>query len=192
MAFDKVVDSTALEAGLTQIATAIREKGGTTDVLAFPDAMAEAIAAIETGGGGGGNFACGTFTPADTTAAQIEITHGLGAVPELFFIAAASSANGLYSRQKPYGQAFFYYVKIGVITSGISMGKIDCGVRCRMSYADYEGYNSGTVKETLGTGFNYYIAADSEKIYWPNRNTNYGFGKTPVPFVWVAMKEIPS
>ena len=165
MAFDKVVDSAVLEAGLTKIAAAIREKGGTTDTLAFPDAMAAAIAAIEAGGGGG-NFACGMFTPADTTVSQIEITHGLGAVPELFFIAAASSDNGMYGRQKPYGQAFFY--------------------------SDYEGYNSGTVKETLGTSFNYYIAADSEKIYWPNRNTNYGFGQTPAPFVWVAMKEIPS
>lgn len=54
MAYDKVVDSAVLEAGLTKIAAAIREKGGTTDTLAFPDAMAEAIAAIEAGGGGGG------------------------------------------------------------------------------------------------------------------------------------------
>lgn len=70
MAFDKVVDSTALEAGLTQIATAIREKGGTTDVLAFPTAMVEAITAIQAGGGSSwtGNysvFATGTFTPTE-------------------------------------------------------------------------------------------------------------------------------
>lgn len=54
MAYDKVVDSAVLETGLTKIAAAIREKGGTTDALAFPDAMAAAIAAIEAGGGGGG------------------------------------------------------------------------------------------------------------------------------------------
>lgn len=51
MAFDKVVDSSVLDAGLKQIADAIREKGGTSDNLAFPAAMAEAIAAIEAGGG---------------------------------------------------------------------------------------------------------------------------------------------
>lgn len=50
MAFDKVVDSAVLEAGLTAIANAIREKGGTSGTLAFPDGMAEAIAAIEAGG----------------------------------------------------------------------------------------------------------------------------------------------
>lgn len=63
MAIDKVVDSTALEAGLTQIAIAIREKGGTTDALAFPDAMAAAITAIEAGGGG---VVTGSFTQAET------------------------------------------------------------------------------------------------------------------------------
>ena len=53
MAYDKVVDSAALEAGLTQIADAIREKGGTSGSLSFPEAMAAAIAAIEAGGSGG-------------------------------------------------------------------------------------------------------------------------------------------
>lgn len=52
MAYDKVVDSAVLDAGLKQIADAIREKGGKSDTLAFPAAMAEAIAAIEAGGGG--------------------------------------------------------------------------------------------------------------------------------------------
>lgn len=71
MAFDKVVDSTALEAGLTQIATAIREKGGTTDTLAFPDAMVAAISAIQAGGGNtmfGRKFEYGSITPADDIA----------------------------------------------------------------------------------------------------------------------------
>lgn len=56
MAYDKVVDSAVLDAGLKQIADAIREKGGTSDNLAFPQAMADAIAAIEAGGGGGGGL----------------------------------------------------------------------------------------------------------------------------------------
>lgn len=59
MAIDKAVDSSVLEAGLTTIANAIREKGGTSDTLAFPDGMAEAIAAIEAGGG---NAVVGEFT----------------------------------------------------------------------------------------------------------------------------------
>ena len=63
MAYDKVVDSAVLDAGLKQIADAIREKGGTSDTLAFPTAMAEAIAAIEAGGGGA-TIHTGTFTVA--------------------------------------------------------------------------------------------------------------------------------
>lgn len=50
MAIDKAVDSAVLDSTLTAIADAIREKGGTTDPIAF-DAMAAAVAAIEAGGG---------------------------------------------------------------------------------------------------------------------------------------------
>lgn len=62
MAIDKAVDSAVLEAGLTAIADAIREKGGTSETLAFPDAMAEAIEAIAAGGLNGIE---GTFTPSE-------------------------------------------------------------------------------------------------------------------------------
>lgn len=51
-----IVNSTMLDAGLTQIANAIRAKGGTSAQLAFPDGMAAAIAAIEAGGGGADVF----------------------------------------------------------------------------------------------------------------------------------------
>lgn len=52
MALDKVVDSTALDAGMTAVADAIRAKAGTADPLAWPDGFAAAIGEIETGGGG--------------------------------------------------------------------------------------------------------------------------------------------
>ena len=52
MPYDKAVDSAALDAGLTAIANAIREKTGSSDALAFPDAMAAAIAAIQNGSSG--------------------------------------------------------------------------------------------------------------------------------------------
>ncbi len=62
MAYDKVVDSSVLNAGLTKIADAIRAKGGTSGQLAFPDGMAAAIEAIETGGGGSGGVQPATLT----------------------------------------------------------------------------------------------------------------------------------
>ena len=52
MALDKVVDSAALDAGMTAVADAIRAKAGTTEPLAWPDGFRAAISGIETGGGG--------------------------------------------------------------------------------------------------------------------------------------------
>lgn len=81
MAYDKIVDSAALDAGLKQIADAIREKGGTSGSLAFPAAMTEAIAAIQAGGGGGA-ITSGSFTvSADTYGYSVE--HGLGVIPKV-------------------------------------------------------------------------------------------------------------
>ena len=68
MAVDKLVDSTQLNADLTAIADAVREKGGTSALLAFPDGFVNAIDAIQTGGGGGGAtlIASGTYTGTGT------------------------------------------------------------------------------------------------------------------------------
>ena len=52
MAYDKVIDSAKLDTDLTTVADAIRAKGGTTDPLSFPTGFADAISAIQAGGGG--------------------------------------------------------------------------------------------------------------------------------------------
>lgn len=87
MAYDKAVDSAALDAGLTAIANAIRQKAGSSDALAFPDAMAAAIAGIEAGGGSGGvTYAKGTITPAEDMPCPITIEHNLGETPSMFLV----------------------------------------------------------------------------------------------------------
>ena len=50
MAYDKVVDSTVLNAGLTQIAGAIRAKTGTGGTLTFPSGFVSAIEGLSGGG----------------------------------------------------------------------------------------------------------------------------------------------
>ena len=65
MAFDKVVDSVALDAGMKSVADAIRAKTGTTDLLAWPDGFKAAVEGIQTGGGQA--FQCGTVVSADDT-----------------------------------------------------------------------------------------------------------------------------
>ena len=47
MAYDKIVDSSALDANLTSVAEAIREKAGTTETLVFPEGFVEAVDSIE-------------------------------------------------------------------------------------------------------------------------------------------------
>lgn len=83
MAYDKVVDSSVLDAGLKQIADVIREKSGTSDSLAFPTDMVEAIAAIEAGNGVGGSDGAelfnemycvyGSYTPAEEQTSTVYV-----------------------------------------------------------------------------------------------------------------------
>ena len=49
MAVDKAVDSAVLDAGLTRIADAIRNKAGRSDSLEFPESFVDAIGTIEGG-----------------------------------------------------------------------------------------------------------------------------------------------
>ena len=65
MAFDKVVDSAALDAGMKSVADAIRAKTGTTNLLAWPDGFKAAVEGIQTGGAQA--FQCGTVVSADGT-----------------------------------------------------------------------------------------------------------------------------
>lgn len=46
MAYDKIVDSAKLDADLTMVADAIRARAGTTEPLAFPEGMKEAVEGI--------------------------------------------------------------------------------------------------------------------------------------------------
>lgn len=102
MAFDKVVDSAVLESGLTSIANAIREKGGTSDALAFPAGFVEAIAAIQAGGNDI-EWVTGTITPATATTVsqtKVDLTGGLTKAPNLFVIYNEPSASEAWSNKE--------------------------------------------------------------------------------------------
>ena len=90
MAYDKVVDSAQLETAITATANAIREKTGDAALLQWLEdkGFADAIAAIEAGGGSGGDggvFATGSITPASSTT-YVEIAHELGKIPKFAII----------------------------------------------------------------------------------------------------------
>ena len=105
MAYDKVVDSAVLNAGLKQIADAIREKGGTSGNLAFPAAMADAIAAIQAGGA---KIEMGTIDASEsvtvTKTEPFSVEHGLGAVPNFVCFAKA----GKCTTTSQFRAAFYF------------------------------------------------------------------------------------
>ena len=91
MAYDKIVDSAALDGALTNIADAIRGKTGSTQKLTL-EGMVAAIAGIGTGGGSGG--ASGIYmakvTPAEDVGKLI-INHNLGTTDILLAAAWAET-----------------------------------------------------------------------------------------------------
>lgn len=77
MAYDKVIDSAKLDADLTTVADAIRNKGGTSEALAFPAGFVSAIEAIEAGGGGGGGDVTPPAAPTDgKTRVYVHLEYG--------------------------------------------------------------------------------------------------------------------
>ena len=133
MAVDKLVDSTQLDTDLTSVANAIRTKGGTSAILAFPAGFVSAIAAIPTGGGS--SVISGTFTPSEN------------AYGHTFEIGSSWSYFVFYAASNPYGT--------GVRTVGagiVEKNGIHVGVGSNTSGSSASaGYNSSNYCSTTDT-----------------------------------------
>ena len=160
------------------IKTAVEGKGVTVPDGTLLDGMASLIESIQAGGGG--EVAYGTITPADMTAAQLEIEHGLGVVPGFVMICAADNTNKVYSRSTPYGQSFVYALYLST-----SNGYHRYGTRYLTSSSVNFGIGNINNAQTIGV-----LRLSETSIIWDNKNTSYGFGKSPAPFLWIAIKEI--
>lgn len=121
-----IVNRTMLDAGLTKIADAIRTKGGTSAQLAFPDGMADAIAAIQSGGGG--NIAYGTYTPA-SDAYRIYYADVNAQRPKLAFIvgdrAGSDDYLSIFINSQFASPANISLVKCGTISVMYNIAGID-------------------------------------------------------------------
>ena len=159
------------------IVAAVEGKGVTVPDGTLLDGMASLIESIEAGGG---EVAYGTITPADMTAAQLEIEHGLGVVPGFVMICAADNTNEVYTRSTPYGQSFAYALYLST-----SNGYHRYGVRYLTSSA--VNFSTGNINNAQIVGG---LILSETSIIWNNKNTSYGFGQSPAPFLWIAIKEI--
>ena len=104
MAYDKAVDSTVLENGLSSIADTIRAKSGASDTLSFPTGFVSAISGLSTSGI---KATAGTLTLADDTG-QYTLNHGLGEVPVLFALSLRTDVNTLTEKSNMVIGGFGY------------------------------------------------------------------------------------
>lgn len=193
MAFDKVVDSSVLDAGLKQIADAIREKGGTSDNLAFPTAMAEAIAAIESGNG---KLITGTITfDSQTDAITLQDAFPPQTqAPVLYFVAETGVPASNESHTKSRLLSMFNIRGDGGIISDTKGSYIGGAL-----YSTAGNYSADVKKINVGTRFNQSSAPTgtydydcmtgniSNGLLYFNPNTSPGFiaGRTYLWGVWL-------
>ena len=183
MAYDKVVDSSVLNAKLTAIADAVREKAGTTDAMTLTQ-IAEAIAAIQTGGGE--PVVYGSMTLAETTTMVTPqypfntldtCETGLGYMPKLFVIYTTQMAtNTLY----------------GAITAmGLnSTGKLTCSfftIGQGPSVSSYETYGS-TINYGTSIPAPTFDFASGEVPIYPYAKPSYI--AAAVPYTWIAVGKV--
>lgn len=184
MAYDKVVDSAVLDSTLTAIADAIREKGGTSDPIAF-DAMAAAIAAIEAGGGGAFRK---SVTPSEDILAKNmfkeshygDIYHNLGVIPNLFLVWSEDADASITGHR--YGKGFVLMCPdISDYTTYIGGQTYKTATETTWKKTDYK-LNAEKVITGTGSGTGglvYAVDEESMKIDWDSSGDIYAqAGKT--------------
>lgn len=102
----------ALIEKLTNIADAIRNKTGSTAEMTL-DAMTEAIAGIEAGGGASGIYMA-KITPAEYLG-DLTITHNLGTT-DILYVAAWAESFGDYDTSQDLGTICKYWAKTDIPT----------------------------------------------------------------------------
>lgn len=107
MAYDKVVDSAALDSKLTQVADAIRTKGNTSADLQFPSGFISAIQAIQTG-------TELKIVVSVTSGAAVTATKGSNTV-------SGTSVNGVCTLIVPEAGTWSVSAKLGIQTSDTQM-----------------------------------------------------------------------
>lgn len=99
MADNKVVNATQLDADLTLIADAIREKDGSSASLKFPSDFVSAIASIVSVPSNISALASGTITLTEQNS-KLTLEHNLGVAPNFYFVRAQEAFNSTAHNSK--------------------------------------------------------------------------------------------
>ena len=192
MAYDKMVDSAVLDAGLKQIADAIRAKGGTSDNLAFPAAMADAIAAIESGGAdlsqlGYTKTSCGSITP--TTSNVQQFIHNLGVMPKLIMVFTDDDTTVLNAAQ----HTFFYSMARAFTNASGESKTFYAGVTKESSGTSFINMTQSIKSGTFNANSNGFIvgvsSVDENKFYLKIKDAGgkYYYMCKDVTYYWVCL-----
>lgn len=136
---------------LTKVASAIREKGGTTDPLIYPDGFVTAIESIQAGGGanellewfGGSKYYTTTVTPTSNVS-QITITPDDATIldsPKFLLVTQdiLAARNVMKTRAIARAPSLDYHVSAVI---AFSIGQV-C-LRCFAYVSSYDGGDGGT------------------------------------------------
>lgn len=149
------------------IADAIRAHTGGTDALTL-DAMAEAIAGLEVGGGA--TIVQGNFTPAESTFTY-EVQHTLGVKPKVVFYGLSTiDRYGISSASNPTYRAALYFEgwEENIVLMVKNTGSI---------YVDRYTTNSSFVS----------VAEDTVVLGHPAPNSSYYIFAAGKEYIWFAV-----
>ena len=170
MAFDKVVDSAVLDAGMKSVADAIRAKAGTTDLLSWPDGFKSAVDNITGGIAGAVLLESGEFTLAEDT--DKVYTVELNDVPDLFVCYAetpetdtsSAATDGAFCMNMPSIAGFIKYNMNYVTNINYSICWYTYGVwQLVANYAWVSTDGSGTIANIKPRSSGYKLKAKTYK-----------------------------
>lgn len=165
-----------LSGNVTAALAAIAEKGVTVPDGSTSDALAELIASIEAGGGGGMEY--GMFTLAEATN-DYSVPHGLGVLPSFVCLVAS---HDLYGSTTDVGKG------IGVSFASSSDFGLHQGITYRKSGSMTA--NVMTANDSIGSGASkgFLAGTDSSTIRFCNsKYQNFYYLMSGVTYLWFAI-----
>lgn len=167
-------DLTRLQSAKAAMKTAMQNKGVTVPDGAKLDAFAALIDSIPAGGGSG-NIASGTFTPADRLS-SVTVEHGLGVAPSVIVVVPLPT--GAVDKTNPIA---FYIAKEDV--GGISIFGVG-GANSNYTSLGYKAYSASNIAghwtlDASTSGSNRVQAVDAQKFV-----VTEGFGVRTI--LWFA------
>lgn len=136
-----LLDSAQLDADLTSVASAIREKTGDSAQLAFPSGFVSAIAAIPTGGGGGVTLiGSGSYTYSGNAAANITFPVTYTGTPRILIVVKDELDTGV---GETIGAISYLSSGISVIDTAFEYGSRTYKVKTNADVISYTGTTLG-------------------------------------------------